>query len=246
MKILQTSTFLDGVINHFFLHARLPHVHKTIFPCGVQASRAINITSLWPEKANERAQTWSEMWKFIVSPIPRVQCGWWWRTRKPEANMLHCGDDPHSSPFSLSARFYLPVLFSGLINWLIGNKTTSHAGAHIRRSFPTPAQLSFLNPKGFTNTHIVSGLRKKMKHSKCVMQNNPPSSGQQCVAMLWMIKMKKKFKLDRVGLKKWSTNELINLFFIGFEPFIFFLIISKCIEFHFCIFMSISKMTNPW
>lgn len=43
---------------------------------------------------------------------------------KPEENMLHCGDDESAEiHFFTLTRCYLPVLFSGLINWLIINKT---------------------------------------------------------------------------------------------------------------------------
>jgi hypothetical protein len=88
------------------------------------------------------------------------------RGEKPEENMLHCGDDESAEIHIFSSRFaccYLPILFSGVINWLINNKISSHAfhllAAHMETLFVVRTSLP-LNI-GLTNTYIVSGLSKK-------------------------------------------------------------------------------------
>lgn len=144
--ILEENLFVacrnDGVSNRpffFFLFTSLNLFSlKFIFSCEVRISRAIGITSFWPKK--EQAQSQGEAAsntsrKFIVSSRGWIESGMM-KNPKPEENMLHCGDDEsveiHIFP-SRSTCCYLPILFSGVINWLINNKITC---SHTRNANP--------------------------------------------------------------------------------------------------------------
>lgn len=166
-KILE---LLDVTIDHFSSFSPPPHL-QTNFLLRSRNSRAINITSFWPEK--ERAQTkmkaalktrettiygWTESGLRCSEGRRRAKTRreyaplwWWWICKDPHFSLLVC-------------LLLFAVLFSGLINWLINNKTSSHAfhlpaAAHMETLFV--ARTSLPLSIGSTNTHIVSGLSKK-------------------------------------------------------------------------------------
>lgn len=130
MKIREKS--LNGVIDHFSSFLPPPHP-QTNFLLRSGNSRAINITSFWPEK--ERAQTnrktahetrendnlrvnqkWAALRGMMKGKNPKRIC-----------SIVVMMNLQRSTFFLSSACCYLPILFSGLINWLINNKISSHA-----------------------------------------------------------------------------------------------------------------------